>query len=77
MTTQSLRKKLISQIQSIDDEETLLGISRILEKVNKQVSEPVKLTSKEHEALQVVENEIERGEILSDEEASKEIEKWL
>ena len=75
MSTTELKKKLINQIHEINDDDILKEIYQIL-KSGKQ-DKIYKLTDEQISTVQEAQEQIKRGEFLSDDDAEKEIDKWL
>ncbi len=75
MSTAELKKKLINQIHEINDDDILKEIYQIL-KSGKQ-DKIYKLTDEQISTVQEAQEQIKRGEFLSDDDAEQEIDKWL
>lgn len=86
MSTSDLKLELISQIIAIDDAVLLEKIKDVLNSINPNflVSEPTTTYEKirvfsveEQRKINLAIQQYENGECISDEEAQKEIQKWL
>jgi uncharacterized membrane protein len=76
MTTIELKKKLIKQINNIEDELFLLEMSRLIDFENEE-SEVYCFTEEESRAIEEAREQYAKGEFLSNEEANKEVDEWL
>lgn len=77
MDLNKLKQYLIERINEIEDEETIRDIYQVIEENKMQVREPVQLTDLEKKALQKAERDINNGDVLTEEEANREIKNWL
>lgn len=77
MSTAEIKDKLIEKIQSTSDEKILLEATRLLEMQISELETPCKLTEEMTQAIDEAQAQIKNGEILSHEDANKEITKWL
>ena len=76
MTTIELKKKLIKQINNIEDELLLQEMSR-LAGIGDEESDIYYFTEEESRAIEEARESYARGEFLTNEEANKEVDKWL
>lgn len=76
MKTAELRKKIIDELSSIEDEEILHEIYRMV-KVESDMQPIHQLTEAEKKAIDAGMKEIEEGRVLTSEEAKAQIKKWL
>jgi predicted transcriptional regulator len=77
MTVVELKEKLISQINSINDEELLDSLARTVE-LELEISNGTYIMSAgEIEAVKDGIEQIKNGQWISHEEATREIDKWL
>jgi DICT domain-containing protein len=76
MTTIEFKKKLIKQINNIEDELLLQEMSRLADIGDKE-SDIYYFTKEERDAVEEARKQYARGEYLSNEEANKEIDEWL
>ena len=74
-STRELKSILHESIENIDDEETLGIVKEILE--HKYSPAPLRLSAGQINALDIAEQQIARGEYMTDEEANARSEKWL
>lgn len=76
MSTLELRKKVIEKIGKIENEDLLNEVNRLID-IEASDFEVYELNDEEKQAIMEAENQIKNGEILTDEEAKKDIAKWL
>jgi predicted transcriptional regulator len=76
MKTVELKKKLIKQINKIEDDFLLEEISR-LAGVGNEESDIYCFTEEENKAIEEAREAYARGEFLTEEEANKEVDEWL
>lgn len=76
MFTDQMKQELIDKIKSIEDENVLEEVYRIL-KVGTGEQEMIILSSDQKDAINKGIKDIEDGNYLSDTEANREIEEWL
>lgn len=76
MTSVELRNKVISKIRQINDEEILKEIYKLLDD-SLEETETILLSENHKNAIEIAKEQIEKGEFLSNEQANKEIGKWL
>lgn len=76
MSTVELKKKLIHTIQKIEDEDILAEVYRLLE-LDIDSYNIYKLNDEQKEAIAESREQIQNGQFLTEEEADKEIDKWL
>jgi len=76
MSMAELKKRLIDKIQKTDNENLLGEVSRLLGLESDEI-EIYKLNDGEKNAIEEARRQIENGQFLTDEQASKEIGEWL
>jgi len=76
MKTHELKAKLISSINSTENQHILEEISKILE-IEQQDIEPIKLNELQKKLLSISLKQVKNGEYLTDEEANKDIDEWF
>ena len=76
MSTIELRNTIIDKIKKIDDEDLLNEVNRLIEIETSDI-EIYKFSDEQKAAIEEAEDQINRGEFLTDEEATKDIDKWL
>jgi uncharacterized membrane protein len=76
MTTLELKKKLIKRINNIEDELLLQEVSRLID-TEEDESDIYYFTEEESKAIEEAREQYAKGEFLSNEEASKEVDEWL
>jgi uncharacterized membrane protein len=76
MTTIELKKKLIKQINNIEDELLLQEVSRLIN-TGEDESDIYYFTEEESRAIEEAREQYAKGEFLSNEEANKEVDEWL
>jgi predicted transcriptional regulator len=76
MSTIELRNTIIDKIKKIDDEDLLNEVNRLIEIETSDI-EIYKFSDEQKAAIEEAEDQINRGEFLTDEEAIKDIEEWL
>lgn len=75
MTTIELKKKLIKQINKIEDELLLQEMSRLID-IQENESDIYYFTKEERDAVEEARKQYARGEYLSNEEANKLFDEW-
>lgn len=75
MTTIELKKKLINQINNIEDELLLQEMSRLID-IQEDESDIYYFTKEEKDAVEEARKQYDRGEYLSNEEANKLFDEW-
>ena len=70
----SLKDKIVSQIQAIDDDKLLKQISIML---SEDISTVHILTQKEKEAIQIGLEDVKNGRTISNEDVQKEWDSWV
>jgi hypothetical protein len=75
MTTIELKKKLIKQINNIEDELFLQEMSRLIQ-IQEDESDIYYFTKEERDAVEEARKQYARGEYLSNEEANKLFDEW-
>lgn len=76
MTTFELRKKLISKINQIDDEEILAEVNELLSSIVEEKG-IYRITGNHKTAVEEAIIQIKKGEFLTDHEANQDINEWL
>jgi hypothetical protein len=76
MSTAELRKKLIEKINETKDENLLEVAYRLLES-EAEDSEIYKLSSEQKNVVHESQEQIKKGDFLSNEQSDKEIDEWL
>jgi hypothetical protein len=76
MSTAELKVKLIKEITDSDNEELLKDVFRLIE-LERDDSIPYPFTEKQLSIIAESESQVDSGEFLTNEEANKEIDKWL
>ena len=76
MTSIELKNKIINKVRQVDDEEVLNEIYKLLDD-SLEDTEIMMLSENHKSAIEVAKEQIEEGEYLTNEEANKEIGKWL
>ena len=76
MSTIELRNTIIDKIKKIDDEDLLNEVNRLIEIETSDI-EIYKFSDEQKAAIEEDEDQINRGEFLTDEEATKDIKEWL
>ncbi|MDZ4844792.1 MAG: hypothetical protein SH857_04495 [Chitinophagales bacterium] len=74
MSTIELKEKLISTIREMDNEQLLKEIGRLLQLETKG---KYLLSDKQVQIVQEAQEQIKRGDYLTEKEADKEIDEWL
>lgn len=75
-TVDALRDSLINKLLTISDKEYLLALNKIIE-ANELRSAPIKLTASQIEMLEMSEEDIKAGRVISHEELFKDTLAWL
>ncbi len=76
MTTNQIKKLLISKIDDTNDDELLRAVYKIMDH-NSTHGETFRLTNEHKEAIDAGLKDIENGEIVTGEELQDVIDKWL
>lgn len=76
MTSIELKNKVISKIRQVNDDEILKEIYKLLDDTVED-SDIIMLSENHKNAIEVAKEQIENGEYLTDDQANKEIGKWL
>jgi len=76
MTTNQLKKLLISKINDTEDEELLKAVYKIMD-FNATSAGEYKTSSGQREEIDIGLEQIAKGEIISNEDLDKEIDVWL
>jgi hypothetical protein len=76
MTTLELKNRAIGKINQINDDELLTEVIKLLDN-SFDDSEIYQLSDKHKIAIEEAKFQISNGEILTDEQANKEINEWL
>lgn len=76
MTTLTIKKKVIEEIQHTNNVEVLQGVYRLLE-IDKTDLDILKLSHGQKQKILQGEKDIKNGKFLTNEQADKEIDKWL
>jgi hypothetical protein len=77
MSTVELRKRLIEKIQKTQDERILQEAFRLLELETADNIEILKLNDDQKSAISEARQQIKNGQFLTEEQANKEVDKWL
>lgn len=76
MKTMEIKKKLIQEINSSNNEDLLEELYHYLNQENK-IQEPYKLNKEQNSAIAEARDQIKNGDCLTDEKADQEISEWL
>lgn len=76
MTTKELKNKLIGRINLINDEDILNEVYRLIDD-SLEDSEIFLLSENHKQVIEEAKSQIDRGEVLTNEQANKEISIWL
>lgn len=76
MSTDQLKHLVIDKISEIEDEEFLKAINKILDS-NLSSGSPRKLTAEQRQKVLTGLHQLEKGEIISNEDLEKEEDEWL
>jgi len=76
MSTAELKRQLIDKIESIEDDNILAEIYRVLE-ISQADSDVFELTSIMRSALNEGLEDVKNGRVISNDQANKEIDEWL
>lgn len=76
MNSIELKNKIINRVRQVDDEEILKEIYKLLDD---SLEDPdIMMLSENHKnAIEIAKVQMEKGEYLNNEQANKEIGKWL
>lgn len=76
MTSTELKNKVIGKINQINDDEILKEVYQLLND-SYEDSEIYQLSENHKNAIEIAKAQIENGEYLTNDQANKEIGKWL
>jgi len=76
MSTLELKKNLIEKISKIENEDLLNEVNRLIDLETSDDAVYI-LNSQEEQAISEAEIQIKKGNVLTDEEAKKDIDEWL
>lgn len=76
MTSIELKNKIINKVRQVNDEEVLNEIYKLLDD-SLEDTEIMMLSENHKNAIEVANEQIEKGEYLTNEQANKEMDKWL
>lgn len=76
MDTTDIKRKLIDEINLLDNENLLKELYHYLNQEN-DIKEIYELNKMQHSAIAEARKEIENNKFLTDKEAKQEIDKWL
>ncbi|HWA05496.1 MAG TPA: hypothetical protein VG961_03035 [Ignavibacteria bacterium] len=76
MTTNQIKKLLISKIDDTNDDELLRAVYKIMDH-NSTHGTVFNLSNEHRTEIDAGIKELEKGEMVSDEELQREIDKWL
>ena len=78
MTTKEKKEKLLNKIHQIDDSNLIQHLLQLIDaEIEQKKGEPYQLTEMEREAIKVAEGDVERDNLMSENEANEKIKKWL
>ena len=76
MSTAELKKKIISEINDIDNEDLLLEVYQLLE-TEHEAAALYPLSEDQLSAIRKSQDQIKKGQFVTEEDANKEIDEWL
>ncbi len=76
MTVIELKKRLIGKINNTDNNEILEEMYRLIENEETDLS-VYKLSSEQNVAIEEAQDQYRKGNIMTNEQADKEIDEWL
>jgi hypothetical protein len=76
MKTMELRKKVIDEINNIDNDQLLLHLYGFLSSEN-QVNDVYKLNDAQNLVINEAREQYEKGDVFSDESVNEEMDQWL
>ena len=76
MSTTDLKKKIIDEINDLDNEDLLLEVYQLLE-IENEGAALYPLSEEQIAAVHESQEQVRQGKFLSEEEADKEIDEWL
>ena len=71
-----LKEQLIKKIQATTDKDILEEVYRLLE-INFNDDEVYHLTTEQKNAIKEAQNQIKKGDYLTEEQANNQVEEWL
>lgn len=76
MSTADLKKRIISEINDLDNEDLLLEVYQLLE-TEHAAAALYPLSEEQLSAIKKSQDQIKKGQFLTEEDANKEINEWL
>lgn len=76
MNSIELKNKIINRVRQVDDEEILKEIYKLLDD-SLEDTDIMMLSENHKNAIEIAKAQMEKGEYLTNEQANKEIGKWL
>lgn len=76
MTRVELKNKVIGRINQIENDDLLAEVYRLLETGDEKF-EIYKLSDQQEKAIDEAEEQIKKGEYISNKQANKDIDEWL
>jgi len=77
MALETLKNRLIHRIQDIDDDQVIRKIFSYIENMQEDQASPVEMEHSEMLAIVQAENDVEEGRLIREEDAEKQVKKWL
>lgn len=75
MTTETLRKKIISKVQTLEDEDLLKTISRLIELG--EDDDVYMLSEEQLSKVDAADKELQEGKLVYGKDFKKEVKEWL
>lgn len=78
MTIEERKEKLLNKIHQIDDAHLIQHLLHLIDaEIEQKKGEPYQLTEMEREAIKVAEGDVEKDNLINENEANEKIKGWL
>ncbi|PWN05371.1 hypothetical protein [Rhodohalobacter mucosus] len=77
MALETLKNRLIHRIQEIEDEQAIRKIFSYIENMQEEPVSPVEMEHSELLAIVQAEDDVVEGRLIREEDAEKQVKKWL
>ena len=77
MALETLKNRLIHRIQEIKDEQAIRKIFSYIENMQEEPASPVEMEHSEILAIVQAEDDVAGGRLIREEDAEKQVKKWL
>lgn len=77
MALETLKNRLIHHIQDIEDEQAIRKIFSYIQNIEEEPASPVQMEHSELLAIVQAEDDVAEGRLIREEDAEKQVKKWL